>query len=516
MVKQNKFKIVIPSYNNEDWAEPNIASIINQTYTNYDVLYIDDASTDKTKTVVQSIIDTHKLNNWKIISNKHNQKRGYNVSPYNENIIKFIDIDEDILVFIDGDDWLIDEHVLDNLNKFYNKHNPWMTYGGMYCYPSGNIGNPQNTTYDQQIHANNLYRKDHWRASHLRTFKWHLYKDIKKKDMLYSKTGKYYFHAEDLATSYPCLEMCPIEKIGVVDFPTYMFNETPSNRARGIERENQAGHELENEIREISPYITKKYIVPTLSGGLCNMMFQIAAAYCISKENSYKLVSTFNHVGTLHTHPSKYRNNIFRNIDYIQTVNGSKISEKRYEYDHIDINHNDNVILEGYFQSYKYINKYKEDINKLFKLSDDDLQYINKYYGHLLKKDTLSIHVRRTNYTNLSQYHANLTMDYYNSALEYFTNKHILVFSDDIEWCKQNFLGDNFTFIQDTDYIELYIMSMCQDNIIANSTFSWWGAWLNKNKNKKVIAPKKWFGPALSHSTNDLIPTDWICLNNLL
>tara|TARA_R110001592_G_scaffold4349_2_gene24566 strand:- start:6698 stop:8725 length:2028 start_codon:yes stop_codon:yes gene_type:complete len=256
MENQNKFKIIIPSYNNEEWVEPNIASIINQTYTNYDVLYINDASTDNTSNKVNNIINEYNLSNWTLVTNSENQRRGYNISPYNKNIINFMDNDNDILLFIDGDDWLSDNDVLFQLNKFYNQNQYWMTYGGMYCYPSGNPGNPQNTKYNQHIHLNNLYRKDLWRASHLRTFKWHLYKKIKKEDLIFNKTNKYYFHAEDLATSFPCLEMCPEEKIGVVDFPTYIFNETPNNRKRGIERESQAGNELEAEIRNIGSYKT--------------------------------------------------------------------------------------------------------------------------------------------------------------------------------------------------------------------------------------------------------------------
>lgn len=257
MEKYNKFKIVIPSYNNQEWIEPNIASIINQTYSNYEVLYINDDSTDNTLLTVKRIIREYDLNNkWTVVTNEINQKRGYNVSPFNKNIIEFMDSDDDILVFVDGDDWLVDDKVLENLNNYYNKHQSWMTYGGMYCYPSGDIANPQNTPYSNEVHAHNLYRKDHWRASHLRSFKWHLYKQINEKDMLYSKTGKYYFHAEDLATSFPCLEMCPQHKIGVVDFPTYMFNATPSNRKRGVQREADAGEALESEIRHQKPYKT--------------------------------------------------------------------------------------------------------------------------------------------------------------------------------------------------------------------------------------------------------------------
>ena len=255
MEKKNKFKIIIPSYNNEEWVEPNMASIINQTYTNYEVLYINDCSTDKTQDKVTEIINEYDLNKkWTLVSNSENRRRGYNISPHNTNIKQFIDNDEDILVFVDGDDWLINDKVLENLNNFYNKNKSWMTYGGMYCYPSNNFGNPQNTPYNSDVHKNNLYRKDYWRASHLRTFKWHLYKLIKEKDIIFSKTNKHYFHAEDLATSFPCLEMCPEQKIGVLNFPTYAFNETISNRKRGIEREQEAGLEIEQEIRNQKPY----------------------------------------------------------------------------------------------------------------------------------------------------------------------------------------------------------------------------------------------------------------------
>lgn len=247
-----KFKIVIPSYNNEQWVEANIASILNQTHNNYDVLYINDASTDSTLTIVQDIVS--QLPNWRIVTNTTNKRRGYNVSPYNEHIIGFMDSDQDILVFVDGDDWLFDEDVLSNLANYYNKHDVWMTYGKMICYPSGEVGNPQNTLYSDDVINNNLYRKDWWRASHLRTFKWGLYKKIEMQSMLYSKTGNYYFHAEDLATSYPCLEMCPKHKIGVLDFFTYVFNATPSNRSRGVAREQEAGIELETEIRNQKPY----------------------------------------------------------------------------------------------------------------------------------------------------------------------------------------------------------------------------------------------------------------------
>jgi hypothetical protein len=93
--------------------------------------------------------------------------------------------------------------------------------------------------------------------------------------------------------------------------------------------------------------------------------------------------------------------------------------------------------------------------------------------------------------------------------------KKFYVFSDDIEWCK-NFFSDilDFEFISGNNEIrDLYLMSSCENNIIANSSFSWWGAWLNKNPNKKVIAPSVWFGPAKKNViTEDLYCKNWIKL----
>ena len=540
MEKHNKFKIVIPSYNNEQWIEPNIASIINQTYTNYDVLYINDASTDNTKTLVEKIINDYNLNNkWKIISNSENQRRGYNISPYNDHIIKFIDNDEDILLFVDGDDWLVDNDVLSKLNNFYNKNKCWMTYGGMYCYPSNKPGYPQNTTYSVDVHSNNLYRKDHWRASHLRTFKWWLYKKIQKSDLIYSKNSKYYFHAEDLATSYPCLEMCPEDKIGVVDFPTYAFNETPSNRARGIERENQAGEDLEIEIRNQTPYQitthpydTNNFVTSDIVGegvqtlGLGNQLFSIAAALGLAFENN--AIPVFD----IKRPQLPYRNNIFRNLnDYSENSPTSYYKEPFFHYK--KITYSPGIHLNGYFQSEKYFVNNREQILDVFRVSDTDNEFIQKTFGHLLKGTTVSLHIRRGDYTlpQYSSHHPVQSIEYYKTAMSHFDDDvNYLIFSDDIEWAKENFKGDNINFITKTtisgndvmttldiskggwpDYIEMYLMSMCDHNIIANSSFSWWGAWLNENPNKIVIAPKKWFGPAYQGiNDNDIVPETWI------
>ncbi len=515
----NKFKIVIPSYNNEKWLEPNLASIINQTYKNYDVLYIDDCSTDDTFETVKHIVSD--LPNWKVVRNETNMRRGYNLSPYNPLIIDFMDSDEDILLFVDGDDWLYDDYVLENISKLYDQYKYWMTYGKFICYPSGDIGNPQNTPYPDEVHNQNAYRKDMWRASHLRTFKWHLYKKIKREDLIFTETGEFYFHAEDLATSFPCLEMCPKNKIGVVDFLTYVYNVSQEARARvedDLSREPQGyKHEVfirEKEVRSRTPYQvldSDLFLTSVLAGGLGNMMFQVAAGYSIAKNNGHRFLMNLAHVGTLHKPPEEYYKTIFRNfhlIDKDTEFYSAEVNE--FGYGDV-ILPKQNIALGGYFQSYKYFQKYKSEILDLFSPPDEIIDHIRLNYPNL--GNTVALHVRRGNYVNLQDHHHNLSVEYYKNAISYFPDSKFLVFSDDLDWCKSQFVGDQFIFVEEDDVISLYLMSHCEHNIIANSTFSWWGAWLNQSPNKVVIYPNKWFGPKNSDfKTWDLFPPEWICL----
>ena len=513
---KTSFKIVIPSYNNSEWCEYNVASIVNQNYDNYEVLYIDDASTDDTYEKVCDMVAG--MDNWKVVSNKTNMKRGYNINPFNENLSSFMKDDEDVLVFVDGDDWLIDNDVLLNLHKYYAKHKPWMTYGGMYCYPSNQIAHPQNTQYPDSVHKSNSYRHDVWRASHLRTFKWWLYRKIEEKDLIHSETGKHYFHAEDLATSFPCLEMTPKNKIGVIDFPAYVFNETDSNRARGVKRELDAGPILENEIRSMQPYAcleSDKIVTTALAGGLGNMMFQIAAGYSLAKDlgRDFKLHTKLIE-GIAHRHPTDYVSSIFKNLNEVEDVSGTYvIQEPSFDYSEIESTEDSqDIMLKGCFQSYKYFQKYENDIKRLFAPNATESSNLSAAYN---LANAVSIHIRRGDYLRLSDHHYNLQIGYYRNAIDYFQGLNFLVFSDDIDWCKSVFEGDNFTFVEDLDdAASLYLMTLCKHNIIANSTFSWWGAWLNPNKDKVVIYPNKWFGPANSHlSTSDLFPDEWICLD---
>lgn len=250
-MKQNKFKIIVASYNNEKWVEYNLASILNQTYTNYNVIYVDDCSLDNTYNKVIDIVGNNPK--FEVIRREVNVGGTYNhVSffPYLE--------DDEILVFIEGDDWFFDENVLENLNNYYNEHDCWMTYGKFYVYDgtSENVteANPQNTPYPDFVHKYKLYRRDIWRASHLRTFRGFLVKKIDPAEYVSKIDGKLFWHAADLALAFPCLEMCGKEKIGVVDFPTHIYNATPRNQERTKKRETVDNSKFEIEIRTRKKY----------------------------------------------------------------------------------------------------------------------------------------------------------------------------------------------------------------------------------------------------------------------
>jgi len=153
------------------------------------------------------------------------------------------------------------------------------------------------------------------------------------------------------------------------------------------------------------------------------------------------------------------------------------------------------VYFDGYWQSEKYFENHKDTIYSLLKPVGDIKDRLLLKYGNNLT-NSVSIHVRRSDYLNSNGFHPVLGPDYYKKALEIVGDvDNILIFSDDISWCKETFRFDQQLFVEgNTNLEDLWLMSMCNHNIIANSSFSWWGSWLNKKENKIVVAPNKWFG----------------------
>ena len=158
----------------------------------------------------------------------------------------------------------------------------------------------------------------------------------------------------------------------------------------------------------------------------------------------------------------------------------------------------DNTELRGFFQSPHYFTHCEEEIRNNFRFKQEIQEIAKIQLSKLVKEDRpiCSLHIRRTDYLTKTNYHPAENLEYIKNAVD-AVGKNIpevffLVFSDDIEWCKQNIKGD-VAFSENRPAVDMCMMSMCPIHIIANSSFSWWGAWLSKSR--AVIAPKQWFGP---------------------
>jgi hypothetical protein len=240
-----------------------------------------------------------------------------------------------------------------------------------------------------------------------------------------------------------------------------------------------------------------------IQGGLCNQLFQWAYAYKLSKSHELYIDNSFyanQFLEPLVTNRDFQLNEILsKPLTLIDNTAYQKFISKtpqrildNFNFQDFIFSPDQNYYLEGYWQSEKYFLDVRDET-------------INSFIWPKIKnfdfKDSCSVHVRRGDYLNTQHVHPVQTIDYYNKSLDIIQPKgNIFIFSDDIKWCKENFHFENCTFMENnTNIQDLRYMSLCENNIIANSSFSWWGAWLNQNENKKVICPKNWF----SDQTND-------------
>jgi hypothetical protein len=196
-------------------------------------------------------------------------------------------------------------------------------------------------------------------------------------------------------------------------------------------------------------------------------------------------------------------------------------TEKQFSFDPAVLELPDDMYIQGYWVSEKYFKDIEETIRKDFTFSEP-LEGKNKEIaGRIGKVNSVSIHVRRGDYVaskKTNSFHGTCDISYYEKAIEYIAKRvddpHFFVFSDDIEWVKENLSIPYTTEYIDWNtgkesYRDMQLMSLCKHNIIANSTFSWWGAWLNANEGKIVVAPKRWF-KAQEVNTDDLFPKEWV------
>lgn len=184
------------------------------------------------------------------------------------------------------------------------------------------------------------------------------------------------------------------------------------------------------------------------------------------------------------------------------------------------------IYLKGYWSSYKYFNNIRnillEDFKFKTELDEGNLSFADKIKE---QENSVFLHVRRGDYVSTKEntgfYRSPYADGFYDRAieslLEKVNNPVFFIFSDDPEWVKENIKLDFKTFYVninkgDNNYLDMYLMSLCKHSIIANSTFSWWAAWLNKNPDKLVFAPKTWFMNSTEKSMNDMLPPNWIRL----
>jgi hypothetical protein len=269
-----------------------------------------------------------------------------------------------------------------------------------------------------------------------------------------------------------------------------------------------------------------------LFGGLGNNLFQLATVYSIHKLYGVELqipsTTDRGNIGIYGQETNLELSTLFENkFIYNDKLNLTKYKHPdtdlhNTDYSYVEVPLYDNVCYHGYFQSDRYF--LGVDISKEFILNRDLINQLKTKYKHLFEKKTISLHYRLggDRVTELMQnYHKNVSVDYYKRALDLIKfnpdEYNILVFSDRIDQCKELLkdLDYPFQFINnETNVLDFIMMSLCNINIVSNSTFSWWSAYMNQNENPTVIVPEsEWFGPGYKHfNLTDTFPKSWIRL----
>lgn len=267
-----------------------------------------------------------------------------------------------------------------------------------------------------------------------------------------------------------------------------------------------------------------------IKGGLGNQMFGYAFFLSLKKKNKGFFMlniddGVFSHCGlelfrVFKCHDSwRYRVLGILHIIKPSFWNKYKYITEQSEFVYspeVLFNINKNAVYDGYWQSEKYFEDIKKKIRNRFRFKEKLLNSKTIDLARIIKEEnSISIHIRRGDYLNYEW--GVCSMDYYKKSITYISertsNPKFYLFSDDIEWCKNHFSKNNYYIVDwntgKDSWQDMYLMTKCKHNIIANSTFSWWGAWLNSNPNKIVIAPSTWFKDR-DNSDFQIIPNEWV------
>ena len=276
-------------------------------------------------------------------------------------------------------------------------------------------------------------------------------------------------------------------------------------------------------------------ITCNLMGGLGNQIFQIFAtiSYAIKSKSPFKFMNVESLGGGSTTVRNTYWKTFFSNMRPFLMPSMPAVTVIReigFPYNELPVREmiNKDVLIYGYFQSYKYfndnynvicrmigINKMKEALLLKLDLSNDYME------------NTISMHFRIGDYKKIQEFHPLATYGYYERSLQYLQTQNptkqfnVLFFCEDVDYDEvtvtidkliAKFPSYNFTRASNVlaDWEQMLLMSCCHHNVIANSSFSWWGAYFNAFADKRVCYPSAWFGPAARNDTRDLCPSDWI------
>lgn len=240
-------------------------------------------------------------------------------------------------------------------------------------------------------------------------------------------------------------------------------------------------------------------------GRLGNFLFEAATSYAYSIKHG--LDFTIPNPKQSNFWNPIYLNHLFKRTTPLPIIT---VQEQTHAYQDIPFHESwrgKMIMLDGYWQSYKYIDPYREEILNAF-----DIPW-------KMDKGLVSIHCRRTDFLKYGDKHVIQDFEYFKTCVEYFLEKgytSFMCFSDDLEWIRKTLeplrgLGATFQYSEGKDELtDLNLISCCEHNINSSSTFSWMGAWLNRNPDKIVLTPEKWFGPSEKLETKDIIPTSWV------
>ncbi|MCX8080644.1 MAG: alpha-1,2-fucosyltransferase [Bacteroidia bacterium] len=285
-------------------------------------------------------------------------------------------------------------------------------------------------------------------------------------------------------------------------------------------------------------------IIVCLMGGLGNQMFQYAAGKSLSMKLNTELCLDLSflekdpagaytkrnfELDKLHVRYTPFPASLngafkhwgskrFLNLKFL--ISGYRLyKEKAFVYDDNFFKLSKNSYLIGIFQNENYFKNIRKELLSDFEFKKEFVQGTEKQMQDITNQTSVSVHIRRGDYANnphTREYHGLCPIEYYHNAIHYMKSKlenpMFYFFSDDIEFCKKNFQSDNFFFMENhSSYQDMHLMKHCKHHIIANSSFSWWGAWLCENQHKIVIAPKYWLK---NKETKELkiIPDNWIVM----